>query len=50
MKNQQGTLSGPNCGSGQNGRGGLFYVLKDQALHDSIQRLISGASAPSESQ
>ncbi len=44
--NQQGSLSGPNCGSSQNGRGGLFYVLKDQVLHDSMQQLISGASAP----
>ena len=44
--NQQGTLSGPNCGSSQNGRGGLFYVLKNRKLHDNIAQLISGASAP----
>ncbi len=44
--NQQGTLSGPSCGSSQNGRGGLFYVLKNRKLHDNIAQLISGASAP----
>lgn len=44
--NQQGTLSGPNCGSSQNGRGGLFYVLKNQSLHNNIAQLIAGASAP----
>jgi hypothetical protein len=27
--NQQGSLSGPNCKSSQNGRGGLFYVVED---------------------
>jgi hypothetical protein len=43
--NQQGTLSGPNCTSSQNGRGGLFYVLKNRKLHDNIAQLISGASA-----
>lgn len=46
--NQQGTLSGPNCGSSQNGRGGLFYVLKNRKLHDNIAQLISGASAPAQ--
>ena len=30
--NQQGTLSGTNCASSQNGRGGLFYVLNNTAL------------------
>jgi hypothetical protein len=44
--NQQGSLSGPNCGSSQNGRGGLFYVLNNRKLHDGIAQLISGASAP----
>lgn len=44
--NQQGSLSGPNCGSSQNGRGGLFYVLKNRKLHDNIAQLISGESAP----
>jgi hypothetical protein len=43
--NQDGSLSG-NCGTQQNGRGGLFYVLDDPKLHDSIAQLISGGSAP----
>jgi hypothetical protein len=48
--NQQGALSGPQCGISQNARGGLFYVLEDQPLHDSIARLISGATAPVQAQ
>jgi hypothetical protein len=44
--NQQGTLSPPNCDSSQNGRGGLFYVLKDQQIHDGVAHLIAGESAP----
>ena len=44
--NQQGTLSGPNCDSSQNGRGGLFYVLNNKDLSDSVTSLISGESAP----
>jgi hypothetical protein len=44
--NQQGSLSGPDCASSQNGRGGLFYVVKDQKLHDAVAQLISGGSAP----
>lgn len=45
--NQQGTLSG-NCASSQNGRGGLFYVLDNKALSDSVTSLISGDSAPTQ--
>ncbi|MHB8454406.1 MAG: deoxyribonuclease II family protein [Acidiferrobacterales bacterium] len=44
--NQQGTLSGKNCGSSQNGRGGLFYVISDKALAESVAGLIKGSSAP----
>jgi hypothetical protein len=44
--NQQGTLDGPNCGSSQNGRGGLFYVVEDAKLADSVRDLIRGSSAP----
>jgi hypothetical protein len=44
--NQQGSLSGPNCGSSQNGRGGLFYVLKDAELKNSVSAMIQGDSAP----
>ena len=44
--NQQGSLSGPNCGSSQNGRGGLFYVIDDSGLFDSVKDLINGDTAP----
>ena len=38
--NQQGTLSGPNCSSGENGRGGTFYVITDPQLSDSLTQLL----------
>jgi len=44
--NQQGTLSGDNCGSSQNGRGGLFYVLDNKDLQESVAKLIGGDTAP----
>ena len=44
--NQQGALSGPNCDSSQNGRGGLFFVLRDPALFQSVQQLLQGQTAP----
>jgi deoxyribonuclease II len=44
--NQQGSLAGPNCSSSQNGRGGLFYVVDDVSLFDSVKDLISGDTAP----
>jgi hypothetical protein len=44
--NQQGSLSGPNCGSSQNGRGGIFYVVKDETLYQGVKALISGGSEP----
>jgi hypothetical protein len=44
--NQQGSLSGPNCASSQNGRGGLFYVIDDNELFDSVKDLIGGDTAP----
>ena len=40
--NQQGTISGSNCGSSQNGRGGTFYVISNQQLSDSLASLIAG--------
>lgn len=46
--NQQGSLSGPNCGSSQNGRGGLFFVVENARLSDSIGALIQGDTAPAE--
>ena len=39
--NQQGSLSGPNCGSSQNGRGGLFFVVDDPGLWKSVKALIT---------
>jgi len=44
--NQQGSLSGPKCGSSQNGRGGLFYVIDDPQLSSSVGDLIKGETAP----
>lgn len=44
--NQQGSLSGPNCKSSQNGRGGLFYVVDNEKLSDSVEALIKGKTAP----
>lgn len=44
--NQQGTLSGQNCASSQNGRGGLFYVIDNKVLSDGIANLIEGDTAP----
>jgi hypothetical protein len=44
--NQQGSLSGPNCNSSQNGRGGLFYVVDDAPLLSSVRDLVKGDSAP----
>jgi hypothetical protein len=38
--NQEGALSG-NCGAKQNGRGGMFFVVEDQDLHNEVQSLIS---------
>lgn len=45
--NQQGALSG-KCGSSQNGRGGLFYVVEDPALFNSVSGLLKGDSAPAQ--
>ena len=44
--NQQGSLSGPNCGSSQNGRGGLFFVVQDASLYQSVRALLAGQTAP----
>lgn len=44
--NQQGMLSGQKCFSSQNGRGGMFYVINDAALAQSVGDLIKGDSAP----
>ena len=44
--NQQGALSG-KCGSSQNGRGGLFFVLRNSGLANSVRNLLAGGTAPS---
>jgi hypothetical protein len=44
--NQQGTIDGDNCASSQNGRGGLFYVVNDTSLAESVAGLIKGDTAP----
>jgi hypothetical protein len=41
--NQQGALTG-NCKSSQNGRGGLFYVVEDPKLAETVQQLLAGKS------
>jgi len=43
--NQQGALSG-NCKSSQNGRGGLFYVVDQRQIFESVRDLIKGDTAP----
>ena len=40
--NQQGRLTPPKCDSSQNGRGGLFFVLDDKKLFDSMSELLDG--------
>jgi hypothetical protein len=40
--NQQCRTSGGNCASRQNGRGGLFYVIDNKELSDSVTSLIQG--------
>jgi hypothetical protein len=37
--NQQGAIKG-NCKSSQNGRGGLFFVIDDAELSNSVKDLI----------
>lgn len=50
--NQQGALranyaySGQKMSSSQNGRGGTFYVLRNQQLFDSLTALLKGNTAP----
>ncbi len=44
--NQQGSALGPRCSSSQNGRGGLFYVIDNMKLHESLEKLLTGSSAP----
>jgi len=43
--NQQGALAS-KCGSSQNGRGGLFFVLRNNRLANSVRNLLEGGTAP----
>jgi hypothetical protein len=43
--NQQGRLTA-KCDSSQNGRGGLFFIVDDAALHASVSSLIGGETGP----
>jgi hypothetical protein len=45
-ENQQGTLSGTNCGSSQNGRGGMFFAMDNAEMAASLTSLLTGTSAP----
>lgn len=44
--NQQGSLSDSKCGSSQNGRGGLFFIVDNEPLWKSVTELLDGKSAP----
>lgn len=48
--NQQGAATGSNhqCEISQNGRGGLFFVVRNLALFESITDLIHGDTAPAQ--
>jgi hypothetical protein len=43
--NQEGALSGYNCALGNNARGGLFYVVENDALFEGVTRLLQGETA-----
>ena len=43
--NQQGSLS-DKCTASQNSRGGLFYIIKNKKLFDSLSNLLKGDTAP----
>jgi hypothetical protein len=43
--NQQGTLENKgDCESHQNGRGGTFYIVKDEGLYNGLTRLLKGGT------
>jgi hypothetical protein len=44
--NQEGPLKGSKCNTHQNGRGGLFFIIKDPTLWKSVSGLLNGESAP----
>lgn len=44
--NQQGSLDEAHADTSQNGRGGLFFVVDNQTLWQSVSNLLKGDSAP----
>jgi hypothetical protein len=44
--NQQGTINPPHCERSQNGRGGMFFVVENKDLFDSVSGLLEGESEP----
>ncbi len=40
------TPNGKGCDSSQNGRGGMFFVVANQALATSVSKMITGTTAP----
>lgn len=43
--NQQGVISGQNCSSSNNGRGGTFYIITNKELFIGLSNLIKGETA-----
>lgn len=45
--NMQGSYSASDgaCTSSQNGRGGIFFLLEDQVMHDGLQSLLAGTTS-----
>jgi hypothetical protein len=44
--NQQGTINPPHCERSQNGRGGMFFVVENKDLFDTVSDLLEGESEP----
>lgn len=44
--NQQGTINPPHCERSQNGRGGMFFVVENKDLFDTVTGLLDGESEP----
>lgn len=44
--NQQGTINPPHCERSQNGRGGMFFVVENNDLFNTVTGLLAGESEP----
>jgi len=44
--NQQGTINPPKCDRSQNGRGGMFFVVENKDLFDTLSDLVEGETEP----